>query len=578
MGYRYIALINDVAGAVDSDDCLPIDKLRDLALDRRGRVRRATIFAPKETPTLSLLGGTVLLGDLYDRDGRPVVSAACFQYLSTQRALRQHLLDHYWGEYLLVQPLDEDSDGVTFTRDPSGGVACAHSPKGGFVTSDPSIASHLGLYREQIDWEFVSHCLIYPYMKISCTGFADIRELLPGCILTIANRTTRIDLAWSPWNFVAPRDRQCDPTDAAQRIRKVTTSVVHAMAETDGSLLLELSGGLDSSIVGVSLASARARIVACNAISPLPGADEHHYAKQLADQLGIELLQRPLGFEESGIEFSLPRNSLRPAVSSLARMAAQTMDDVAELRHVNSVYSGGGGDTIFCYLKSAAPAADALLSGNLLACGQAIINLSKLHGCTVAKATRLALRKLHLKSKPACKPTYALLARNHTTPSLEQHPWFNVPAGALPGDRERIFDLAGNQLFADAMLRTDHRRVRMPLLSQPIMEACLRVPSWLWISGGWNRAVARSAFSDQLPADILNRRSKGNFMSYTFAIYRRNKDAIRQFLLDGHLNSRGLLDPDKLNLFLDRPQTARDQSFMRVFDLCMVENWVRNHA
>jgi len=578
MGYRYIALIKDVAGAADNGDCQLADKLRDLSLERRGRVRRVTLFAPKETPTLSLPGGTVLLGDLYDRDSRPVVDVACFQHLSTHQALRQHLLDHYWGEYLLIQPIDEDSNGVTFMRDPSGGVACAHSPKGKFVTSDPSIASHLGLHREQIDWEFVSHCLIYPYMKISRTGLADISELLPGCVLTVADSTTRINLAWSPWSFVAPAEQHRDPAAAAQVIRNVTTSVVRAMAETDGSLLLELSGGLDSSIVGVCLATAHARIAACNAISPLPGADERHYASQIADQLGIELLQGLLDFEESGIEFSLPRNSLRPAVSSLARMAARIMDNIAELQSANSVYSGGGGDTVFCYLKSAAPAADAFLSLGLAACWQAIIDLSKLHGCTVAKAARLTLRKLYMPPKPACKPVYTLLTRNHPAPPLELHPWSTAPAGALPGDRERIFDLAGNQMFADVMLRADHRRVRMPLLSQPVMEACLGVPSWMWISGGRNRAIARSAFSGQLPAEILNRRSKGTFMNYTFAMYRRNKETIRRFLLDGHLHAHGLLDPDKLNLFLDSPLKARDQSFMRVLDLCMIENWIRNHA
>jgi asparagine synthase (glutamine-hydrolysing) len=298
MGCRYIALLNDGVGVADDGGWLPIDKFRHLALEHRGRVGRATIFTSKETPTLSLPGGAVLLGDLYDSDGRPVANEACFQYLPTQRALRQHLLDHCWGEYLLIQPVDEDSDGVAFMRDPSGAVACAHSPKNGFVTSDPSIASHLGLYREKIDWEFVSHCLIYPYMKISRTGLAGIRELLPGCVLTVANKTTHTELAWSPWNFVVPTERQCDPIVAAQTIRDVTTSVVRAMAEADESLLLELSGGLDSSIVGVSLASARARIEACNAISPLPGADERLYAKQLADQLGIELLQRLLGFDE----------------------------------------------------------------------------------------------------------------------------------------------------------------------------------------------------------------------------------------------------------------------------------------
>lgn len=578
MGYRYIALTNDVAGADGNGHCRLVDKLRNLALEPRGCVRHATLFASRETPTLSLPGGAVLLGDLYDRDGRSVVDTTCFQRISTQRVLRQHLLDHYWGEYLLIQPIDENGNGITFMRDPSGGIVCAYSPKWKFVTSDHSIASHLGLYREQIDWEFVSHCLTYPYMKISRTGLADISELLPGCMLKISGKTTHNHLAWSPWDFVSPTERQRDPDAAVRKIQNVTSSVVRALAETDGSLLLELSGGLDSSIIGICLNPAHTRIVVCNATSPLPGGNERHYAKQITDQLGVELLEKLLDFEASSIEFSLPRNSLRPAVSPLARMAARVMDNAAELEGVNSVYSGGGGDTVFCYLKSAAPAADAFLGCGARAGWRAIVDLSKLHRCTVAKAARLTLRKWYMQPKPPCKPVYTLLTRSHPAPPLELHPWLTAPAGTLPGDRERIFELAGNQLFSDVMLRTDHRRVRMPLLSQPVIEACLSVPSWMWISGGRDRAIARSAFSSLLPADILNRRSKGSFMNYTYAMYRRNTETIRNFLLDGRLHSHGLLDSDKLNLFLDSQLPARDQSFMRVFDLCMIENWVRQYG
>lgn len=118
----------------------------------------------------------------------------------------------------------------------------------------------------------------------------------------------------------------------------------------------------------------------------------------------------------------------------------------------------------------------------------------------------------------------------------------------------------------------------MPLLSQPVIEACLRVPSWMWISGGQNRAVARYAFATQLPRDVLRRRSKGTFMNYTSGIYSRNKETIRQFLLDGCLHSRGLLDSHKLNLLLDSQLPARDRSFTRIFNLCMIENWIRNHT
>ncbi|MGK4422636.1 asparagine synthase-related protein, partial [Klebsiella pneumoniae] len=48
-----------------------------------------------------------------------------------------------------------------------------------------------------------------------------------------------------------------------------------------------------------------------------------------------------------------------------------------------------------------------------------------------------------------------------------------------------------------------------PLLSQPLVETCLGVPSWLWFEGGRNRVVARRAFAGDLPADVIWRRSKG---------------------------------------------------------------------
>ena len=580
MCYPYIALSGNFAGNSENFASSLADSLRSLSMEPRGRVGCLALFAPKETPTFCLPGGGIVLGDLYDKDGRPVKDLPGLRRLPTQSALRQHLLDRYWGEYLLFQPAEEGSENATIMRDPSGGLACAYSLEegSGFITSDLAIASSLGLHRDQSDWDFLRHCLVYPHMKVSRTGLAGISELLPGCVLALDGQTTCATLAWSPWTFVAPGQRHSDPVAAAATVREATAMVVQAMAVTDQSLLLELSGGLDSSIVGTCLAETQARITCCTAVTPLPGADERRYASQIAEHLGVELLQKPLDFNGADIDIPLPSHSLRPAVWVLGHAVARAMDEEADQQGVRSHFSGSGGDTVFCYLTSAAPAADAFRECGVAAGCQAIINLSRLHGCTVAKGTRLTLRKLCLRPKPACEPDYSLLAQTDVVPPLELHPWFDAPTHALPGDRERIFDLAGNQMFADATLRTAHRRVRMPLLSQPVMEACLRVPSWMWISGGRNRAIARSAFATQLPQDVLERRSKGTFMNYTSGIYSRNKETIRQFLLDGRLQSRGLLDPHQMNALLDNPLPARDRSFIRIFDLCMIENWARNHA
>jgi asparagine synthase (glutamine-hydrolysing) len=573
MRYRYLALTGDL-------ESQPIDVLLKLGMGPRCRVGPLTLFASSETPVLSLPSGGVVLGDLYLRDGSAVTDLSALQCTPNQRVLRQHLLDHYWGEYLLIQPGDERSDGLTVMRDPSGGIACAYSLKQGFLTSDLSIPSRLGLHHDQVDWEFVRHCLLYPYMKISRTGLADVNELLPGCVLSMGERSASTTVAWTPWRFVMMAERQRDPDTAARTIRHVTTSVVRAMAETDRAVLLQLSGGLDSSIVGVCLADIQARVSCCTLVTPLPGADERRYARQITDQLGVELLQQSLDFEHSGIDFPLPRHSLRPAIWALGRSVAHALDKAPAAQEASSLFSGAGGDAVFCYLGSAVPAVDAFRAQGLATSLRAINNLSKLHGCTVAKAARLMLRKLSRPIAPPFRPDDSLLRSSNAAPPLDQHPWFSAPEGALPGDRERIFNLAGNQLFPESTLQgdADHRRIRMPLLSQPVMEACLRIPSWMWISGGKNRAIARAAFADRLPEEVLNRRSKGTFMNYNFALYQRNRETIRHFLLDGHLHSHGLLDSNKLNAFLDSQQPARDHSFMRVFTLCMVENWVRNHT
>lgn len=168
----------------------------------------------------------------------------------------------------------------------------------------------------------------------------------------------------------------------------------------------------------------------------------------------------------------------------------------------------------------------------------------------------------------------SFLAASGPRPTPEPHPWFNAPANALPGDRERIFDLAGNQLFQGQAPRGGARPMRFPLLAQPVMEARLRAPSWMWITDGRNRALARDAFADCLPAEVLNRRSKATYMSYLGAIYARNRHQIGEFLLSGRLHAHGLLDGPAITAFLAMPLAPRDQTFLRMFDLCMVENWV----
>lgn len=98
----------------------------------------------------------------------------------------------------------------------------------------------------------------------------------------------------------------------------------------------------------------------------------------------------------------------------------------------------------------------------------------------------------------------------------------------------------------------------------------------MWITEGKNRAVARTAFSDLLPPDVLNRQSKATYMSYLGALYERNKLQVEDFLLSGRLRSQGLLDTHAISSFFSMPLSSGDRTFLRMFELCMVENWIRH--
>lgn len=577
MPYAYIALVVDESHSNYRLASAAGTALREMDMQEvlSGRI---SLYCSRETPIHHFSGGGILIGDVFHRTGAPLAAGASFPLLPSGAEARKYLTENYWGDYLFIQPPTESERDWTVMRDPSGALACVYSlgrQGHGFITSDVSLATRSGIYQRQVDWSYVPHCLTYPYAKAGRTGLAEINELLPGCSLRFHETNVVVEQQWSPWDFVARKERYSDPSEAAVEIRNAIATVVNAWAGPRESILLELSGGLDSSIVAASLRDTGAAVTCCTLVTPVPGADERTYARLMADYLGVELRSRELTFESARFDFPLASDSVNPSVAALQYAVNEQMEAAGELYGATSFYSGGGGDTVFCYLNGATPAVDALQERGLLAGLSAIRDLAELHRCTFWRAARLTLRKMQHGPRPPHKPDSSFLGPAGVAPAGDVHPWMSAPDRALPGDRERIVDLAGTQIFRDGIPRNGKRRFRMPLLSQPVMEACLRAPSWMWIAGGRNRIVARTAFSDLLPEQVAQRRSKGSFMNYYGAVYRRNKLRMRDYLLTGGLHANHLLDANALKQFFQKDPGPRDESFTRIFELCMVENWVR---
>lgn len=572
--YRYIALPH--TDGANGGDVAVLDRLRQAGLDNAQALASHTVIVAPGTPLLHIRPNAVLVGHVFWRSsGTPVGDSGGFENVEFERLVNR-LIEECWGEYILLH--DGDGGALSALRDPSGGAGCYYSCEGGFVTSDVSLAIRAGIHGGSIDWDFISETLVYPHLKTGRTGLSGVQELLPGRVLNILDRRAATAESWTPWDFVAAHQRYRHPRDAQEDVRQVVSSAVRTWAETDRTLLLELSGGLDSSIVAACLLEADSEVNCCNLVTPVPGADERRYARLMSDLLGCEIHVRSLRIEDAEFEFPPPSHAAVPSTWFLQHASNRLKETIGRQLDVSSYFSGGGGDTVFGYTKTAAPAADAFRERGFRASIRTIRDLAELHQCTVWKVARLAARKLRGPPKPPRIPDHSFLRHAIDLDASTLHPWFDAPAGALAGDRERIFDLAGNQGFRDGAARGGGRHLRMPLLSQPVMEACLKVPTWMWFTGGRNRAVARDAFADLLPPGILYRRSKGTFMNYSGAVYRRNRHRLRDYLLAGELSGRGLLDTDALHAFFNQNPDTQGDAFMRIFDLCEVENWVRHQA
>jgi len=135
--------------------------------------------------------------------------------------------------------------------------------------------------------------------------------------------------------------------------------------------------------------------------------------------------------------------------------------------------------------------------------------------------------------------------------------------------------LARIQGTIDGYSRMDVPLLVNPLLSQPLVEFCLSVPSWNWIAGGENRSIARRAFESSLPEVLLKRTSKGTPNSFAFEVVDRNRKRLRDHLLDGRLAQHGLLDLAAIEEVLRPDQPMKGFSHMRLSFLAEAEAWSR---
>ncbi len=486
----------------------------------------------------------------------------------------ERFLQHFWGGYLAVW---RRADGVEILRDPSGTISCYHAELDGIhlLTSQPALLAQKGLLTPAIDWTIVAQALVYRDLRPAQTALRGISELLPGTRLRIRDGRAQESCAWSPWAFATRESQVTDTAAATKAVRAAIGNTLKAWSTCFTNPLLETSGGLDSSIVAAGFADNAG--ASCLTFGPAAGdSNELPWARAVASHLGLELVELLPAEDLIDITRSDASDLPRPCARILSQALDRQIKELGLARGADAFLGGGGGDSIFCLLNSALPVVDRYqeegLGSGLFHTAADMAQVARTDIWTVLRAAvPRALRRQSPMPRPMTNPFVSRDAR-HALPWPTGNPWIEAPDGIAPGKRRHIWSILAIYNHLEGYGREAVAPYLSPLMSQPIFEACMAIPTWLWCRGGNNRAVAREAYRDCLPASIIDRRTKVSFNGIVHRVIEANLPAVREMVLDGALAHERIVDRAAIEAFLST-RLASGASLPEIMALVDVEAW-----
>lgn len=600
--YRYLALIWNCADAGKSACAASlIERLSSTpaswqrALDGEGlAVFHAGLNeGASETRVLAGAAG-VVLGRIFARGTTVAAARPSFDSTETATILAsggQRLFESYWGRYVAILRSARTGE-VWVLRDPLGQMPCMLTSFRGvsILFSDLEDCLRLGPLRFTVNWSYVAGLLANPGRATRATALTEVSDVQLGERVRFCGDTLQRSIQWRPFD-IARTDPIVDADEAARQLRTTTRDCIHTWASCYSGLIHNLSGGLDSSIVLACLKDAPTRpaLTCLNYYGTGPSEDERQYARLVARHVGAELVESRLDPANVRLErITTLRRSARPWYYMYELEHGEFETGLAQQRRANGLFSGSGGDGIFYQARAELAVADYLFdhgwgSGLLRAAVDAAQVSRKSVWSLLARAVRD--RVLPRRFDPAAEGTHPertlvnpeVLKSATRNPDLD-HPWFTRKAtrGVPPGILWHVLTVAVPPAYYTSFGPEAAPERTMPLLSQPLVELCLRMPSYLLIRSGRDRAIARRAFAADLPEMTVKRTAKGRVDQYVRNIADANIEFLREFLLDGILVRKGLLNRDALGLYLTKERSPADFQYSEILHshLC-IEAWLR---
>lgn len=507
------------------------------------------------------------------------------------------LTESYWGWYVAFIS-DEDRRGKYVLRGPMGDLPCFYVECEGIYVffSSPEDCVRLDLKRLSINWTYLRFQAGFGHSsRLAESAINEIEVLERGECLRFNRAVVDKLVYWNPCD-IATKNVITDFEAAARALRAVTRSCVRAWTSVHKSILVRLSGGLDSSVLASCLCDCpnRPRVTFVNYFWPAARGDERRYVRALARQLGITVLERQFGMD-----------GRLDVVGNVGLTAAPVHDifdwqenandfSIAREASATAVFMGSLGDCLFEKDTLMSPASDYLrFRGFDAGFFRVAFDVAFHDRCSIWSVFAYALKhgwlrhprgnwnKYTVLLEKEIIPVESMLASDAVIAELRSnlnwlvHSWVSKVDDVPEGKLWLISALCGEGWYDSHFRGPDDPPVVAPYISQPLVELCLRIPTYLNVRRAWDRATMRRAFASDLPAEIVRRSTKGTPTPWLKEVLTRNAPFIREFLLDGMLAREGILDRRKLEMALPGNVSKSGVHGGVIMSLLYSESWVR---
>ncbi|MFA6535621.1 MAG: asparagine synthase-related protein [Candidatus Babeliales bacterium] len=523
----------------------------------------------------------LLVGKLFDREKCNAVKFNA-DYAPLLIDNPQKISDLFWGRYVGVL-YNMTSKAITLIRDPQGlsTLFYVQNSDGIIFSTEIELLYKVLEIKPSIDLTYFAEHIINKNQSLPTTPFQGIKELLPGmglCV-TLDGKISQMLL----WNISSLKSSFITDENAfEEELLATLKSCTKAWVGDASGVCVELSGGADSSGIMLLLQSLLPddkKLMAVNYIdSQTQSSNEIEHAQEVADVCNVSL--HFLDWQNASLFDKLP-HSWRPNKPSSLLLFYNHRKQLQELAWQNNcpeIMNGQGGDHVFLAPPPINALADHWLDHGFNGITTSIKGLSSVYRMPLmpliydnAKAVVNYYGKFH-----ASQSSSTLFLNKNFAKTFKQHEFYikNTLNKFYPAKAIQIESLCQAVAFSERDQFAYNTIITHPLLSQPIVELALKIPTYQSFKDGYDRIFFRRAISRIKKTKSLWRMIKGQTTGTIVKQCAYHAQDIKDIILNGKLVSGGMIDKNWLNKELVQMRHGQAENLWPIIHILTGQLWL----